>query len=71
MKLQLSCVILQAFSAEVTQVAIVKLLEVCRACAGRAQRKSTVHELCTAHSARQRKKKRGSHKPRRTYHIYI
>ena len=26
---------------------------------GRAQRKSTVHELCTAHSARRRKKKRG------------
>ena len=24
-------------------------------------------ELCTAHSARRRKKKRGSHKPRRTY----
>ena len=39
---------------------------------GRAQRKSTVHELCTAHSARRRKKKRGSHKPRRTYdNIYI
>ena len=30
---------------------------------GRAQRKSTVHELCTAHSARRRKKKGGSHKP--------
>ena len=48
------------------------LLEACRACVGRAQRKSTVHELCTAHSARRRKKKRGSHKPRRTYdNIYI
>ena len=43
------------------------LLEACRACVGRAQRKSTVHELCTAHSACRRKKKRGSHKPRRTY----
>ena len=47
-------------------------LEACRACVGRAQRKSTVHELCTAHSARRRKKKGGSHKPRRTYdNIYI
>ena len=34
---------------------------------GRAQRKSTVHELCTGHSARRRKKKRGPHNPRRTY----
>ena len=43
------------------------IVEACRACVGRAQRKSTVDELCTAHSARRRKKKRGSYKPRRTY----
>ena len=30
---------------------------------GRAQRKSTVHELCTAHSARRRKKKGGHTNP--------
>ena len=34
-------------------------LEACRACVGRAQRKSTEHELCTVHSARRRKKKGG------------
>ena len=39
------------------------ILEACRACVGRVQRKSTVHELCTAHSARRRKKKRGHTNP--------
>ena len=38
---------------------------------GRAQRKSTVHELCTAHSARRRKKRGGHTNPNvRTIIIY-
>ena len=51
---------------------ILFLLEACRACVGRAQQKSTVHELCTAHSARRIKKKGGhTNHDVRIIHIYI
>ena len=46
-----------------TRPDITILLGACRACVGRAQRTSTVHELCTAHSARRRKKKGGHTNP--------
>ena len=47
------------------------LLEACRACVGRAQRKSTVHELCTVHSARRRRKKKNGVTQTPTYVMYI